>query len=558
MSATFGGRGADALQRARPPDSATSAPTALPPALAEWRTLLGADGVLSAQRATALYGGGGSRPIAAALRPAQTASVQEIVRIAARHRIPLHPVSTGRNWGYGAAVPPADHCVVLDLSMLNRILGVDAELGTATIEPGVTQGQLRAHLDTLGLPFMIPTTGAGPSVGLVGNALERGYGITPHADHFGAVMGLQAVLPDGSLYRPRLSALAGEQVARGYKWGIGPYLDGLFSQSNFGVVTQMTIALAERPPHVEAFYVFLDRQEQLVPALQTLRRLLRSTGGILGGVNLLNGHRLASMACPYPAEAAARGEPLQAGELAGLLRKHGLGAYLLIGSVYGEAPVARAAVKTILRSFAPCSARRVSLTRGKALLLQRLALRFPRIAARLGFGEDNAARMLSALNLMDGIPDDVALRLPYWKSAAPLPDDLTRELLSGERGLIWYSPLVPMVPETVLAFEAMVTRVCLEHGFEPLITLTSLSDRCFDSSVPLLFDARSPEEAGRAQRCYRRLFDAGRALGVVPYRMGSQSFDLLHADDDPGLALGRRLKQLLDPDNIVSPGRYNL
>lgn len=531
---------------------------ALDRALAEWHDLLGADGVLAAPAAAERYGAGGARTIPAALRPAAAASVAPIVRIAARHRIRLHPVSTGRNWGYGGACPPSDHCVVLDLSRLNRIIAVDAELGTVTLEPGVTQGQLRAHLDQLGLPFMVPTTGAGTSTSLVGNALERGYGITPHADHFDAVIALEAVLPDGSLYRPRLATLGGERRAPGYKWGIGPYLDGLFSQSNFGVVTQMTIALARRPPHVEAFYIFLDRPDQLAPAIVALRGLLRSMGGVMGGVNILNGYRLASMACPYPAGPLARGEPLQAQELAGLLQAHRLGAYLVVGSVYSEAPVARAAIAAIRRGFAHCSGRSVSLTRRKAALLQRLALRFPRLGARLGLGQDQATRMLSALNLMEGIPDDLALRLPYWKTGAPLPDDLPRDLLNGERGLIWYAPLVPMVPDTVLAFEAMVHRVCLAHGFEPLITLTSLSERCFDSSVPLLFDGRSPTETERAWRCFDALFDEGRQLGIVPYRVGSQAFHKLEGGDDPALALARRLRQSLDPDGILSPGRYNL
>ena len=533
---------------------------ALDQALKEWRALLGAESVLPAQGAATLYGAGGARAIPAALRPAQADSVAEIVRIAARHRVRLHPVSTGRNWGYGGAVPPSDDCVVLDLSRLNRIIAVDAELGTATLEPGVTQGQLRAHLDRLGLPFMVPTTGAGSSVGLVGNALERGYGITPHADHFAAVMALEAVLPDGSLYRPRLGTLGGDRVSHAYKWGIGPYLDGLFSQSNFGVVTQMTIALAQRPPHVEAFYIFLDRPDQLAPAVRTLRGLLRTTGGVMGGVNILNGYRLASMACPYPAQALARGTPLQPQELAELLRGHGLGAYLVVGSVYGEATVARAAVAAILRAFTHCSGRRVRLTRGKAGLLQSLAARFPGLAARVGLGPDQAARMVSALNLMEGIPDDVALRLPYWKSGAPLPEDLPGALQSGERGLIWYAPLVPMAPDTVLAFEAMVTRVCLQHGFEPLITLTSLSERCFDSSIPLLFDGRSSAEHERAWHCFDQLFDEGRQLGIVPYRMGSQAFHKLTAEggDDPALALARRLKQALDPEAVLSPGRYNL
>ncbi|MFY3383731.1 FAD-binding oxidoreductase [Paracidovorax sp. MALMAid1276] len=532
---------------------------ALDRALAEWRATLGHDAVLTAPAAAERYGPGSTRSIPAALRPAAASGVAHAVCIAARHRIRLHPVSTGRNWGYGGASPPSDHCVVLDLSRLNRILAVDGELGTVTLEPGVTQGQLRAHLDQLGLPLMVPTTGAGTSTSLVGNALERGYGITPHADHFGAVMGLEAVLADGSLYRPRLASLGGERMVPAYKWGIGPYLDGLFSQSNFGVVTQMTIALARRPPHVEAFYIFLDRPDQLAPAIVTLRGLLRSMGGVMGGVNILNGYRLASMACPYPADALARGEPLQPQEVAALLQAHRLGAYLVVGSVYSEAPVARAAIAAIRRAFAPCSGRSLRLTRRKAALLQGLAQRFPRVGAWLGLGQDQAARMLSALDLMEGTPDDLALRLPYWKTGTPLPPDLTRGLQTGERGLIWYAPLVPMLPDTVLAFEAMVHRVCLAHGFEPLITLTSLSERCFDSSVPLLFDGRSPADTERAWRCFNTLFAEGRKLGIVPYRVGSQAFHTLQGSEpQPGLDLARRLKLLLDPDGIISPGRYNL
>lgn len=527
-------------------------------AIAQWTALLGSEGVLPSHNAEARYAGRTQRRIPAALRPSQAASIQAIVRIAAQHRISLHPISTGRNWGYGSACPASDQCVVLDLSLLNRIIALDAELGTATIEPGVTQGQLREHLDGLGLDFMVPTTGAGPSASLVGNALERGYGITPYADHFAAVMGIEAVLPDGSLYRPRMTALGGEHVARGYRWGIGPYLDGLFAQSNFGIVTQMTIALAQRPAHVEAFYVFLDREDQLEPALRALRGLLRSTGGLLGGVNILNGYRLASMACPYPEDAVGQGGPLQADQLVKLLQAHRLGPYMIMGSVYGDASIARAAVAAIKRSFAHCSGCRVSLTRRKAGLLGWFAGRFPRMAARFGLGQEHAARMLSALNLMEGVPDEVALRLVHWKAGGPLPARLSASLESGEQGLIWYVPLVPAVPKTVLAFQEMVTRVCLMHGFEPLITLTSLSDRCFGSSVPLLFDNRRPEAAARAQRCFEMLFDEGRRLGVVPYRVGFQAFHKLHASDDPGLDLGRRIKRLLDPDHLISPGRYNL
>ena len=73
-----------------------------------------------------------------------------------------------------------------------------------TVEPGVTQAKLSAYLDTHGYSFLVPVTGTGSNCSLLGNALERGYGVTPQTDHFGAVTDMEAVLADGSIYRTTL------------------------------------------------------------------------------------------------------------------------------------------------------------------------------------------------------------------------------------------------------------------------------------------------------------------------------------------------------------------
>lgn len=529
----------------------------LEPALADWRALLGEADVLTGAAAQARYGAKARQLIGGALRPADAAQVAPILRIASRHGVPLHPVSTGRNWGYGDARPVDAGVVVLDLSRLDRILHIDAALGTVTLQPGVTQGQLRRELDRRGLRFMVPTTGAGPEASLVGNALERGYGVTPHADHFAAVTSLKALLPDGTPYVSRLNALGGERLDGCHKWGIGPYLDGLFTQGSYGVVTEMTIALAHRPPHVEAFYIFLKREDQLGPAISAVQDVLRTVGGMLGSVNVLNGYRLASMSCAYPADLLAGGAgPLPPDRLAALLKAQRLGSYMVMGSVYGERGTARAALAAVRRAFGCCDARIVTMTRRRAEGLQRLAHRFPRLAARLGFG--HAWRLLRAFNIIEGIPDDFALRLVHWKSREPLPQDIGAAMHAAGHDLLWYVPLVPLEPALVVEFEAMVSRTCLAHGFEPLVTLTTLSDRCVDSSVPILFDHRRPGARQRAEDCYEALLQCGRALGVYPYRTGVDTYRLLSAAADPGLDLARRIKALLDPRGILSPGRYNL
>src|SRR5213079_3678159 len=69
-----------------------------------------------------------TRRIAAAVRPESVEQVQEIVRIAAAHRLALYPISTGNNWGYGSAQPMRDDNVILDLGRMNRIHEVNTEL----------------------------------------------------------------------------------------------------------------------------------------------------------------------------------------------------------------------------------------------------------------------------------------------------------------------------------------------------------------------------------------------------------------------------------------------
>jgi len=49
----------------------------------------------------------GTRPCTIA-RPADTAAVQRVVALAAAHGLPVHPVSRGRNWGYGDVCAPHD------------------------------------------------------------------------------------------------------------------------------------------------------------------------------------------------------------------------------------------------------------------------------------------------------------------------------------------------------------------------------------------------------------------------------------------------------------------
>ncbi|MEJ0039680.1 MAG: FAD-dependent oxidoreductase [Gammaproteobacteria bacterium] len=89
----------------------------------------------------------------AALVVSSTEQVQEVVRIANQRRIPLWPISRGKNYGYGGSAPAMPGTVVLDLTRMKRILEVNADLGYCIIEPGVGFFDLHEHLTRNRIPL---------------------------------------------------------------------------------------------------------------------------------------------------------------------------------------------------------------------------------------------------------------------------------------------------------------------------------------------------------------------------------------------------------------------
>ena len=526
-------------------------------AMRTWRQCLGETAVVSGEHARQRYGictTGVEREIEGALRPRSVAEVRAIVAIAGEHSIPLYPISTGNNWGYGSAVPARDGCVVLDLSGLDRIVAMDPEAGLVTIEPGVTQRRLSDHLAAAGLPFLVPATGAGPNCSLLGNALERGYGITPHADHFAAVTALEAVLPDGRLYRSALSELGGRAVDRAYKWGVGPYLDGLFAQSGLAVVTQMTLALAPRPDRIEGFLFAVDDDSGLEAAVAAVRQVLRTLGGVCGSVNLMNARRILAMTAPYPEQRVGADGILPAKVVAELSAEYRIAAWTGFGALYGERGVVKAAARAVRRILKPAVRSLRFVTPETAAAIERWCNRVPGL--RRGRLAQRAHALAAAMRIVAGEPSEVALALAYWRAGTAPPSGRALNPAADGCGLTWYSPLVPMSSETVRRYVAMVGAVCARHAIEPLITLTSLSDRCFDSSVPLLFDRHDSVAVERAQACCRELLETGESQGFVPYRVGIQAMDWLVRPGLPCWDMVAAIKSAIDPQGIIAPGRY--
>lgn len=114
-----------------------------------------------------------------ALFPTSTEQVQEIVRIANRHEVPVWASSQGRNNGYGGPSARVKGSVLISFRKMNRVLEVNTELAYAVVEPGVRWFDLYDVLHEQGdeLLVSIPDIGWGS---VIGNSLDNGITFMPY------------------------------------------------------------------------------------------------------------------------------------------------------------------------------------------------------------------------------------------------------------------------------------------------------------------------------------------------------------------------------------------
>lgn len=135
-----------------------------------------------------------------AVLPRTTEQVQAVMRIATEHRIPVTPRAGGTGLSGGAL--PVLGGILISCHKMNRILEIDTENLIGVVEPGVITQVFQEEVEKVGL-YYPPDPASRGSCALGGNVAENAGG--PHAVKYGVtkdwVMGLEAVLADGSLIR---------------------------------------------------------------------------------------------------------------------------------------------------------------------------------------------------------------------------------------------------------------------------------------------------------------------------------------------------------------------
>jgi 4-cresol dehydrogenase (hydroxylating) len=490
---------------------------------------LGTDGINRSEETIRRYGEntmpGGDRPPAGVVYPGSTADVQAVVRAANKHKVALYPISTGNNIGLGSRSASVSGQVIVDLGYrMNRIVDIDEKLAFAVVEPGVSYQALYDELVRRGNRLMLDVTSGPPQGGMIGNALDKGAGYSPYFDHFGFSCGLEIVLGNGEVLRTGDGALDSNDLINWHtsKYSFGPILDGLFAQSNYGIVTRMGVWLLPRPPTVRSFHFTFPDDDDL-EAIVELCRPLKLSNFVPTLFRVSNDLYLCGSEGESPEYKASGGKRAISDEGRRHLREHhGLGAWNVSGAFYG--PSAAAMEPQIQR------VRDMFAQGGKARYIPH---------------EDAAAipPLQVAINAFSGIPSMGELGLLKWRPGG---------------GNIWFTPGTPMDGRVANEFQRLCRTIYEEFGFD-YTAMNVCSARFARGLHVLTFNREDADERSRVDACYRKMSNEVAGRGVFVGRAPIDYHDFHMRQTIPAFrdaCFG--IKAALDPNGIIAPGRYGI
>jgi len=162
--------------------------------------------------------------------------------------------------------------------------------------------------------------------------------------------------------------------------------------------------------------------------------------------------------------------------------------------------------------------------------------------------------LLPVYSLMKGIPTKSSITSTYWRKKIPVPVQVNPE--QDGCGLIWCAPIAPLDGQHAAVISMLVADTLAIYEFEPIISITLLTERCLSCVITISYDRDVSGEDERAMECYNNLLQKLTQAGYYPYRLGIQSMTSFAAEEESYKSLLHNIKTTLDPNAVLAPGRY--
>ncbi|KAJ5884877.1 hypothetical protein N7495_009387 [Penicillium taxi] len=472
--------------------------------------------------------------------PRNVPEIQSLVRAANDYQIPLWPTSIGRNSGYGGAAPRLRGSIVLDLGKhMNRVLEVNINGAYAVVEPGVTFSDLYQYLvdnkldDKLWID--VPDLGGGS---VIGNTVERGVGYTPYGDHWMMHCGMEVILPTGEIMRTGMGALPepkkpgapevplheepGNKCWQLFQYGFGPYNDGLFSQSNLGIVTKMGVWLMPNPGGYQSYLITFPKDEDLHKAVDIIRPLRLQM--VLQNVPTIRHILMDAGVMGTKASYTKTTGPLGDVELDQIAKKLNLGRWNFYGALYGPKATRDALWGIIKKEFSAIE------------------------GANFFFPEDIKENCVlhTRDKTLRGIPTFDELKWIDW-------------VPNGAH--LFFSPISKVSGDDAMLQTNITKKRVIEAGFD-YIGDFCIGMREMHHIVCLVFDRTNAEEKKRLHQLIKTLIDDCAAHGWGEYRTHLAIMDQIAGtynwNDNILMRFNETVKNALDPNGIMAPGKNGI
>lgn len=199
----------------------------------------------------------------AVVSPLTTEEVAAVIRVARRLGVPVVPRGGGTGLAGGSV--PVEGGIVINTTMMNRILELDGPNMVAVVQPGVVNANLQAEVEKIGL-FYPPDPQSLRQCTIGGNVATTAGG--PRCLKYGTtkdyVLGLQVVLADGRIIRT-----GGKMIKVQTGYNLTQLLVG--SEGTLGVITEVTLRLIHKPRYKGTVMAIFNRLDD---AAKTVNRVL--------------------------------------------------------------------------------------------------------------------------------------------------------------------------------------------------------------------------------------------------------------------------------------------
>jgi len=194
--------------------------------------------------------------------------VSEVIKAANQYKVPVATKGTMGGGGLGGNIRGG---ILLDLSLMEKIISIDVDNMKAVAEAGCSFFKFAQELFKNGLMLPTPMYLSGPSVAASVVTPGIGLGRTRYGLNVELVEGLEVVLPSGEITRVGSMAYADTDFGPFFRYITGPDLVGLFTKSNgaFGIITKVAYRCLRLPKHwgFHAYYWPLEKLEDVTKTL---------------------------------------------------------------------------------------------------------------------------------------------------------------------------------------------------------------------------------------------------------------------------------------------------